>query len=94
MIRAQSFTPRKSKNFKGGNQWNNARIVVKDGKVEHWLNHTKVVEYDRFSQVFLALIEKSKYENYEDFGRLTEGHILLQDHGDAVSFRNIKIREF
>ena len=94
MIRAQSFTPRKSKNFKGGNQWNNARIVVKDGKVEHWLNHTKVVEYDRFSQVFLALIEKSKYENYEDFGRLTEGHILLQDHGDTVSFRNIKIREF
>ncbi|MFK7983706.1 MAG: DUF1080 domain-containing protein [Saprospiraceae bacterium] len=94
LIRAQSFTPRKSKNFKGLSQWNNARIVVKGGKVEHWLNHTKVVEYDRFSQLFLALIEKSKYENWENFGRLPEGHILLQDHGDEVSFRNIKIREF
>ena len=94
LIRAQSFTPRKSKNFKGGDQWNNARIVVNGGKVEHWLNHTKVVEYDRFSQLFLALIEKSKYENWENFGRLPEGHILLQDHGDEVSFKNIKIREF
>jgi len=94
LIRAQSFTARKSKNFKGLSQWNNARIVVNGGKVEHWLNHTKVVEYDRFSQMFLALIEKSKYENWENFGRLSAGHILLQDHGDAVSFRNIKIREF
>ncbi len=94
LIRAQSFTPRKSKNFKGLSQWNNARIVVKGGKVEHWLNHTKVVEYDRFSQTFLALIEKSKYEKYENFGRISAGHILLQDHGDEVSFRNIKIREF
>ncbi|GEM_PF-91390 len=94
LIRAQSFTPRKSKNFKGLSQWNNARIVVKGGKVEHWLNHTKVVEFDRFSQMFLALVEKSKYENWENFGRLSEGHILLQDHGDEVSFRNIKIREF
>jgi len=94
LIRAESFTSRRGKNFKGISQWNNARIVVKGGKVEHWLNHVKVVEYDRFSQMFLALVEKSKYEKYENFGRLEEGHILLQDHGDAVAFRNIKVREF
>ncbi|MEM1124247.1 MAG: DUF1080 domain-containing protein, partial [Bacteroidota bacterium] len=91
---AESTTSNRGKNFKGVGKWNNARIVVKGGKVEHWLNHVKVVEYDRFSQMFLALVEKSKYENYENFGRLSEGHILLQDHGDAVSFRSIKIREF
>ncbi len=94
LIRAESFTSVRGKNFKGVGHWNNARIVVKGGHVEHWLNHVKVVEYDRFSQLFAALVEKSKYEKWENFGRLPAGHILLQDHGDGVSFRNIKIREF
>lgn len=94
LIRAESNTSFRGKNFRGINKWNTARILVKGSKVEHWLNHIKVVEYDRHSQVFKALIEKSKYEKYENFGQLTEGYILLQDHGDTVSFRNIKIREF
>ena len=84
----------KGKKNKGIGQWNNARILVKGGKVEHWLNHIKVVEYNRFSQVFEALVEKSKYEKWNGFGRWPEGVILLQDHGDKVSFKNIKIREF
>ena len=84
----------KGKKNKGIGQWNNARILVKDGKVEHWLNHVKVVEFNRFSQVFEALVEKSKYEKWNGFGRWPEGVILLQDHGDKVSFKNIKIREF
>ena len=84
----------RGKKFKGIGQWNNARILVKGGKVEHWLNHIKVVEYNRFSQVFEALVEKSKYEKWNGFGRWPEGVILLQDHGDKVSFKNIKIREF
>lgn len=84
----------RGKNFKGVNQWNNARIVVQNGHVEHWLNHVKVVSYDRFSQAFKALVEKSKYEKWENFGRLSEGNILLQDHGDKVSFKNIKVKEF
>ena len=95
LIRAENRTTgARGKNFKGVGQWNNARIVSKNGKVEHWLNHVKIVKYDRFSQVFEALVEKSKYEKWEQFGQWPEGVILLQDHGNEVSFKNIKIREF
>ena len=95
LIRAENKnTGARGKNFKGVGRWNNARILVKDGNVEHWLNHVKVVEFDRFSQIFEALVEKSKYEKWKQFGRWPEGLILLQDHGNRVSFKNIKIREF
>jgi hypothetical protein len=95
LIRAENRTTgARGKNFKGVGNWNNARIVVKEGKVTHWLNHVKVVEYDRFSQSFEALVEKSKYEKWKQFGQWPEGVILLQDHGNEVSFKNIKIREF
>ena len=94
LIRAENFNSSRGKNFKGIGNWNNARIVVKGGHVEHWLNHVKIVEFDRHSQIFQALVERSKYEKWENFGQLPSGHILLQDHGDEVSFRNIKIREF
>lgn len=83
----------KGKFFKGVNQWNRARIVSKGGKVEHWLNNEKVVEYDRYSQMFEALVNYSKYKDWPNFGRWAEGPILLQDHGDTVHFRSIKIRE-
>ena len=76
------------------NDWNRGRIKVKDGKVEHWLNGYKVVEYDRFSQMFDALVNYSKYKDWENFGQWPQGPILLQDHGNAVAFRTIKIREF
>ena len=76
-------------------EWNHARIVAhENGDVEHWLNGAKVVEYNRFSQIFRALVQKSKYAKYENFGRIPKGHILIQDHGNTVSYRNIKIREF
>ncbi|THH41330.1 3-keto-disaccharide hydrolase [Neolewinella litorea] len=75
------------------NDWNRGRIKVQGGKVEHWLNGYKVVEYDRFSQMFDALVNYSKYKDWENFGQWPQGPILLQDHGDAVAFRTIKIRE-
>ncbi|WP_204524830.1 3-keto-disaccharide hydrolase [Confluentibacter citreus] len=94
LITADNPDTGKGKSFKGINQWNNARIVVKGGHVEHWLNNVKVVEFNRFSQIFRALVDRSKYEPWKNFGTIPSGHILLQDHGDAVSFQNIKIREF
>ena len=80
--------------FTGIEQWNRARIVVDGDHVEHWINNIKVVEYDRGSQLFRALVQKSKYKNWPMFGEWQDGHILLQDHGNKVHFRSIKVREF
>lgn len=83
----------KSVKPKAPGQWNHARILVNKTHVEHWLNGNKVVEFERGSQIYKALVQKSKYAKYPDFGEAAEGHILLQDHGNTVSFKNIKIRE-
>jgi hypothetical protein len=73
--------------------WQHARIVARaDGTVEHWLNGVKVLEFKRGSDDFRARVAASKFKSTSGFGEAQKGRILLQDHGDAVAFRSIKIR--
>ena len=73
-------------------QWNSVRLVVNGNHVEHWMNGQKVVEYELGSADWAAKVAASKFKTMPNYGKATEGYIGLQDHGDKVEFRNIRIR--
>lgn len=85
--------PPRKKRDNGIGAWNRATIIVKGDHVEHWLNGQMTLEYKRNSDMWRALVSKSKYNIWPGFGDAKEGNILLQEHGFEVSFRNIKIKE-
>lgn len=88
--------------LRGVGQWNSGMVVAKGGKVEHWLNGVKVLEYTRGTPAFKAAVRASKYATWgkttdgkpQDWGEIPEGRLLLQDHSDStVSFCNLKVKE-
>jgi len=73
-------------------EWNQARIVVVGPHVEHWLNGVKLLEYELWSPEWTAKVATSKFREWPSYGLARRGHIGLQEHGDVVSYRNIRIR--
>jgi len=87
------FAPNDAKKLKPAGQFNQSRIIVKGNHIEHWLNGAKILSYDLGSPELLQAIAKSKYKNVPGIGLKTKTRLLLQDHGDEIQFRNLKIRE-
>lgn len=80
-----------TKKLNPAGQWNKARVVIKNKKVEHYLNGEKMVEYTLHSSEWKEMVTNSKFAEWP-YGDSTKGHIGLQDHGNMVSFRNIRIK--
>lgn len=83
--------PAKGRPAKPRGHWNTVRIVAQGNIVQHWLNNRKVLEFTRGSERFRAAVAKSKFRNRERFGEAEQGHILLQEHGGGIAFRNLRI---
>ena len=77
---------------KRAGEWNRVRMIVNGSHVEHWLNGQKVVEYELWTPEWKALVQASKFKQWGGYGRALTGRLALQDHGDRVAYRDIKIR--
>ena len=84
--------PADPQNTRPYDEWNSVKIVSNGPVIEHWQNGEKVVEYERWTPEWFSMLHESKFQCYPEFGAMREGHIGLQDHGDVVKFKNIKIR--
>jgi hypothetical protein len=86
------IAPNARKKLDPAGKWNTSKLVFRGNHGEHWLNGRKVVEFDLGTPRMDSLLAKSKYRNIKNFAQRRAGHIVLQDHGDEVQFRNVKIR--
>jgi hypothetical protein len=82
----------KDRKLKPAGEWNTGRVVATGPTVEHWLNGGRVLSFELDSAALRAAVADSKFKGVERFGKMHKGHILIQDHGDQVWYRNIKIR--
>ena len=73
-------------------EWNSVRLIVRGPHVEHWMNDVKLLEYELWSPDWAARVTASKFNEIPLYGKAKSGRIGLQDHGDVVSYRNIRIR--
>ena len=80
------------KELKPVGEWNHVKLVVDEGHVEHHFNGKKVVDYQLWSDEWRAKVDSSKFSKWKDYGLIKSGKIALQDHGDRVWFRNIRIK--
>ena len=88
------IAPNSNKHLKPAGEFNQSRIVVQGKHVEHWLNGAKILEYELESPGFIQLVAASKYRDLRGFSTKFKTRIQLQDHGDEIWFRNVKIRSF
>jgi Domain of Unknown Function (DUF1080) len=86
------IAPGENKKLRAVGEYNQARIRMEHGHVEHWLNGRKILEYEWGSPEVKALIGRSKFRDLPRFMRVTQGHIVLQHHEDEVWFRQIRVR--
>ena len=84
--------PAEPQNANPYGEWNSVKIVAEGPKIEHWQNGEKVLEYELWTNEWYEMIRNSKFETHPEFGDARKGYIGLQDHGDRVDFRNIKIK--
>jgi hypothetical protein len=81
------------KELKPVGEWNDSKIILNGSKIEHWLNGTLVVSADMSSDDWKKRVAESKFKDWEKFGKNATGHICFQDHGNPVSFKNIRIKK-
>ena len=84
--------PAADRPLKPAGEWNTSEVIVRGKHVEHWLNGKRVLQYELDSPEIRAAIAKSKFKDIARFGKPQKGHILIQDHGNQVWFRNVKIK--